>query len=209
MIYSIVGTDRDIRDKATLELATLGPVSRHLYVEDIGELQSLIDGMSLFGETIIVVCIQLLEVAHIRDEVYDLFKGMEESSTIFIIDEPFADIHKTNRLKKVSKKLYDAKEEKVKDASVFQFCDSFLTRDKKNAWIQFLSLKEKISGESIQGALWWKFYPVWLRVKEGRKGVYSLEECERISKSLLQASVLSHRGEKDIFVELEKLVLSI
>ncbi len=134
---------------------------------------------------------------------------MGTSSNIFIIDEPFADAHLVTRLQKVSKKLFDAREEKLKDTSVFKLCDSFIARNKKQAWIDYMNIKKADNAEAICGALWWKFQPEWLKVKEGKRSLFTLEDCERIGGQLVRAPILAHKGERDLFVELEKIILSV
>lgn len=209
MLYTIVGTDKKIRDRARGELASLGSITRRLYAEGGDDLEALIDISSLFGDVSIVECVQLLDNAAAKEKVYDLLEKMSDSQTIFIIDEPFADANKTNKLAKFSKKIFDAREEKVKDFEVFNLADYFVKRDKKNAWSTWLVLKEKNESEAIQGALWWKFSQVWQATIEGKRTAFSKEECEEFGGRLLRATVLAHKGERDIDEELEKLILSL
>jgi hypothetical protein len=134
---------------------------------------------------------------------------MVTSSTIFIIDEPFATVHTVNRVSKVSQKMFDAREEKKKDVSVFGLCDSFIRKDKKQTWVDFLDVKQREEGEAIQGALWWKFQTEWAKVKDGKKSVFTEEECVRIGGELVRSTILAHSGKKDLFKELERIILSL
>ncbi len=209
MLYTIVGTDKSVRDKARSELASLGSVTRRLYAEESADLEQLIDISSLFGDVSVIECVQLLDNAAAKERAYNLLEKMSESQTIFIIDEPFADANKTNKLAKFSKKIFDAREEKAKDYEVFNLVDYFIKRDKKNAWATWLHLKESNESEAIQGALWWKFIQVWQATLEGRKTAFTKTECEEFGGRLLRSSILAHKGEKDIDEELEKLILSL
>lgn len=209
MIYSIVGTHHRLREKGNKELSALGKAMHHIYSEQIGELESLINATSLFGDPVIVVCIQLGEVASSKEELKRLLDSMSASTNIFIIDEPFADVHLVNTLSKVSKKLFNAREEKIKDTSVFALCDAFIARDKKQAWVDFIRIKKADNAEAIQGALWWKFQIEWSKVKEGKRSLFSEVECERIGGELLRSSILAHRGQKDLFIELERVILTL
>lgn len=209
MIYTIVGTHKERRDKGHKEFSSFGVATHHIYSEQVGSLEALIDASSLFGDATVILCIQLGEVASSKEELVRLLDGMKTSSNIFIIDEPFADVHLFNRLSKVSVKVIDAREEKIKDVSVFNFCDSFIARDKKQAWVDFLELKKNGSAEAIQGALWWKFQMEWSKVKEGKKSRFTQEECEKFGGEIMRSSILAHRGERDLFLELERIVLSI
>ena len=209
MIYAVVGTQKEIREKANLELARLGPVTRYIYSEQVSDLKSLIDGVSLFGDTIVITCFQLGDSASSKEVLVDNLKDMASSGTIFIVDEPFGDVHMFNRLSKVAKKIYDAREEKIKDVSVFALCNAFTSRDKKEAWTRFLDVKTRESGEAIAGALWWKFEGLWQGVVLGRKSAFTEDECKRIGGDLVRASILAHRGERDLLLELERIILSI
>ncbi len=209
MIYSIVGTHIHIREKGHQELLKMGVVTHHVYGEHVEELEQLVDASSLFGDPVIVLCIQLGDNTHAKDELKRLLDRMQESSNIFVVDEPFADVHLFNRLTKVSKKVFDAREEKIKDMSVFALCDAFIERDKKQAWVLFQDLKKEGSGEAIQGALWWKFQTEWSKVSEGKRSLFTQSDCERIGGELLRSSILAHRGEKDLLLELERIILTV
>lgn len=209
MIYSIIGTHKETREKAHKELALLGAATQVIHSEYVGQLKMHIDAVDIFGDTIVVVCDQLGETASSKEVLVSLLDEMKSSSTIFIIDEPFADVHLGNKLQKVSTKFFNAKEEKIKDTSVFALCDSFARRDKKQAWADFISLREKTEGEAMQGALWWKWQGVWQGVKDGKKSPFSLLECERIGGELMRASIVAHRGERDLMTELERIILSL
>jgi hypothetical protein len=176
----------------------------------VGELEQLIDATSLFGDPVIVTCIQLGDVATSKKELVERLPQRGESKNIFIIDELFADVHLFNKIDKVAKKTFDAREEKIKDTSVFKLCDSFALRDKKQAWLDFLALKDAGNeGEAIQGALWWKFQVVWQATLDGRKTSFTKDECERIGGELVRSTILAHRGEKDLMIELERIILSL
>lgn len=209
MIYSIVGTHTSLREKGNKEISSLGSQTHHIYSEQIGELEALINATSLFGDPVIVVCIQLGEVGSSKEELKRLLDPMSTSVNIFIIDEPFADVHLVNRLQKVSKKLFDAREEKIKDTSVFRLCDSFISRDKKQAWIDFMDIKKADNAEAIHGALWWKFQLEWSKVKEGKRSLFTEEDCKRIGGELMRSTILAHKGEKDLLLELERIILTL
>jgi hypothetical protein len=112
-------------------------------------------------------------------------------------------------LRRFPKKLYDAREEKVKDNRVFDLCDACIARDKKKAWVMFMDLKKTESGEAIQGALWWKFQLEWSKVVDKKRSAFTEEECARIGGQLIRSSIFAHMGKRDIFVELEKVILSV
>lgn len=209
MLYLIIGTNTKIRESARKELAQLGGITRRLYQEDIHAIKPLLDVSSLFGDTTIVECVQMLDHPAAKEHIYELLEDIERTETIFIIDEPFADAHKVNKLAKFSKKIFDAREEKPKDGEVFTLADYFIKRDKKNAWMTWRLLKEKHEGESIQGAIWWKFAQVWQATLTGKKTAFTKEECEKIGGMLVRSVLLAHSGKADLNEELEKIILSL
>lgn len=209
MIYAIVGTDKNVRAQVMRELLSFGVVSRYLYRESISDLEPLIDGVSLFEERVIVSCEQLGEDATTKEVLISLLDRMKESQNLFIVDEPFGDVHMVNRLRKVAAKLFDAREEKIKDTSVFGVCDAFVARDKKEAWVRFLDVTKRESGEAVAGALWWKWQILWAQVRAGRPSKFSLKECEVIGKSLVESSIRAHRGEVSLVVEIERIILGL
>lgn len=209
MIYSIVGTDTVKREKAYEGLKKIGNISTHIYSEQIGGLEALIEASNLFGDKIIVNLIQVMDVAFSRDEIIRLLPKMKDSKNVFVVDEPFADANRLKRLEKYSEKIFDAREEKIKDIDVFTLCNLFAKRDKKGLWVEWMNVKDKESGEAIHGALWWKFSTLWQDVRSGKPSKFTLQECEEIGGRLVKSSILAHRGEKDLKVELEAILLSI
>jgi hypothetical protein len=209
MIYTLVGTDAKKREKAQAEIEKLGAPTTHIYSEQLNALEALVEAGSLFGDAIVVHLVQVLEKAEGRDVVYELLPSMETSSNIFVIDEPFADANRTKKLEKYSKKLYDAREEKEEGASPFSLANAFARRDKKNAWLEWMKIKDQLEPEAIQGTLWWKFQGLWAEAKGGRPGKFTLAECENLGERIMRSSILAHRGELDLEKELESIILSI
>lgn len=209
MIYAIVGTDTQKREKAYEILKKEGIISDHLYSEQIGSLEAFVSASNIFGEKIIVNLIQTMEVASSREEVVRLLPYMQESSNIFIIDEPFADANRVARLTKYAEKVYDGREAKKERMDVFTLCNLVARRDKKAAWIEWMRIRDEDSAEAIHGALWWKFQIVWNDVKEGRSSKFTVKECEEIGGMLVRASILAHRRVTDLKVEIEKIILGL
>ena len=209
MIYSVVGTDVTKREKAYKELEKHGVISTHIYSEQIGTLEAYIDIQSLFGEKSIINLLQVMDVASSREELVRLLPQMKDSSTIFIIDEPFADVNKVTRLTKYSEKLYDAREPKKSDVDVFTLTNLFAKRDKKSLWIEWMRIRDLDSPEAIQGALWWKFTTIWGDVRSGKPAKFTVSECELIGGRLMRAPIIAHRGEGDLKKELEEIILMV
>ena len=209
MIYTIAGTDIKGREIAIKELTKLGNISTHIYSEQIAMLEPLISGASLFGEKIIVNLIQVMDTAPSRDELIKRLDDMKTSQNIFIIDEPFADTNRVNRLKKFSEKLFDVRVEKGRDVDVFTLCNLFAKKDKKGAWVEWMRIRDLDSPEAIHGALWWKFVTIWNTVRDGGVSKFTQTECEEMGGKLFRANILAHRGEKDLKTEMEAIILSL
>lgn len=209
MIYSIVGTGIGKREKAHEALGKLGEPTAHIYSEQIATLQALISSTSLFGDKIIAHLIQTMDVAASRDEVVRLLPDMQDSKNIFVIDEPFADANRVKKLEKFSEKLFDAREEKGESVDVFRLCNLFGRRDKKEAWLEWMKIRDLESPEAIQGLLWWKMKTIWEDVLNGKPSKFTKAECEDFASRIVRASMDAHRGEKDLKVELESIILSL
>jgi hypothetical protein len=209
MIYAIVGTEDGKRKAAYKELLKLGAITNHLYSEHVNELQSLVGATSLFGDPIIVLLFQMMENSSSREGVVGKLSEMKNSPNIFIIDEPFADANRIKSLQKYSEKLYDARAEKAKEVDVFKICNLLGSRDKKEVWLEWMNIRDKETGEALQGILWWKWKMIWGDVLAGKRAMYTKEECETIGRKLLRAPILAHRGEGDLKLRLEEILLSI
>ncbi|MFA5132244.1 MAG: hypothetical protein WC444_02880 [Candidatus Paceibacterota bacterium] len=209
MIYAIVGTGIQGREKAYEALLKHGTVSAHIYSEQIATLEPFVSASTLFGEKIIANLIQVMDVAASRDEVIRLFPDMKESANIFIIDEPFADANRLKRLEKYSEKIFDAREQKERDVDVFTLCNLFARKDKKGAWVEWMRIRDLDSAEAIHGALWWKMKTIWEDTLNGKATKWSKDECERVGGKLLRASIEAHRGEGDLKGKLEGVILGV
>jgi len=209
MIYSIVGTDLKGREKAFKEIAKLGNITEEVHSESAYRLLSLVESKSIFGEKIIVSINQTLENSSSKEIVSELFSEMKKSENIFIMDEPFIDANRLKTLVKFSEKVFDERVEKKETIGVFIIANLLEKRDKKGLWKEWFEMKDKEEGESLQGILWWKWASIWRDTVSGKKTAYSIKECEDIGKKILLSSILSHRGEADIKIELEKVILSI
>ncbi|MDQ5962543.1 MAG: hypothetical protein QG653_350 [Patescibacteria group bacterium] len=210
MIYAIVGTNKEKREKAQEKVSVLGIPTAHLYSEQIAGLRPLVDATNLFGEKVIVMLSQTFEVASSREEVTDLLGKMQDSENIFIIDEPFADANRVKKLVKFSEKLFDCREEGVGEASPFPMCNAFGKRDKKQAFIEWMKIKDVSEPvEMIHGALWWKMKTIWEDTLNGKPTKFTKEECEYFGGKIMRATMESYRGNGNLKDKLEEIVLEV
>ena len=210
MIYTVIGTNQKKREEYLRTILKDKNVSLHIYSEQVATLRPLVDASSLFGEEIVALLIQLMDSQASRDEVIDLFPLMKESKNIFVIDEPFADANRTKRLEKYSEKLFDCREEKEGEASPFLLCNAFAKRDKKQAFIEWMKIKDVSEPlEMIHGALWWKMRMIWEDTLNGKPTKFTKSECEKFSEEIMKSILDAHRGKVDLKLKLEEVILSV
>ena len=208
MIVSIIGTDINIRKKALAEVLKGRNPTAYVRSDNTWELNHLINAEDLFGGEVIALVEQVGQDAEGRDILKSHLKEMEASKNLFIIDEPFIETTFVKTLEKYSKELFDGRVEKVKGQDAFGLANAILKRDKKEAWLEWMKVRD-MDAEPVQGTLWWRVRTLWEGVKDGKRCAYSEEELSRMGFNLVQMSHRAHRGEVDFKEELEKFVLSI
>ena len=210
MIYALVGTNKEQREKAGVMLSKLGVPTSNIYSEQIVMLKPLIEATSLFGDKVIAVLIQTMEVASSREIVTDLLSDMKESSNIFIIDEPFADANRVKKLEKYAEKVYDCHEEKEGEASPFPLCNAFGKRDKKEAFIEWMKIKDVSEPiEMVHGALWWKTKTIWEDTLNGKPTKFTKDDCEHFGGLFMRATMDVYRGKGNLKDNLERIILEV
>lgn len=210
MIYALIGTGREKREKANEALLRLGIPTTHIYSEQIAMLLPLTEASSLFGEKIIALLVQTMDQTASREVVTDLLPEMKASPNVFIIDEPFADANRAKKIEKYAEKVYDCRIEKEEAASPFPLCNAFGRRDKKQAFVEWMNIREMAdSMEMVHGALWWKMKTIWEDTLTGKPAKFTKEECETISGELARATMDAYRGKGNLREHLEKIILSI
>lgn len=208
MIFTIIGTDAHSRKEAQNEVLRGRHPTAYVRSDNTWELSHLINAEDLFGGEVIALIEQVGSSAEGRDTLKSFLKEMETSKNIFIIDEPFVETTFVKTLEKYSEALFDAREDKVKGKDAFALANAILKRDKKEAWLEWMKVRD-MDAEPVQGTLWWRVRTLWEGVKEGKKSLYTEEELARMGFNLVQMSHRAHRGEADLREELEKFVLSI
>jgi hypothetical protein len=207
-MYAVFGTERVKRTKGFDSFLKGRIVSFSIRKENAYQLPALIEASDIFGGEIVVMLEQVGSDAEGRDVIKKYGEGMKNSKNLFILDEPFADANFVKTLTKYSADTVDAREEKVKEADPFSFVNAFALRDKKNAWTEWMKVRE-LDAEPIHGALWWKIKMLWQSAKDGRRSVFTEDELASIGHKLVAASHKAHRGEVDLKEEMEKLTLSL
>ncbi len=210
MIYSIVGTEKNGREKAYKTLLKDKVVTDVIYNENYLQAEKYIDSVDLFGGEQIINLVGFMEKQESRDALIELFPKLKDSKNFFIIDEPFADANKIKRLEKYSEKVFDCREDKEGEASPFPMCNAFAKRDKKAVFVEWIKIKDISEPlEMIHGALWWKMRTIWEDTLNGKKTGFTLEECENFGEEIMKASMDAHRGEVGLKEKLEEVLIGV
>jgi len=210
MLYSIVGTNKERRERVVRELLKDKSITVNIYGEQVYMIEALVDQVDLFGIPIVASLNQLMELASSREILVDLLPKLQESKNVFIIDEPFADANKFKKLEKYSEKIFDCREEGALEASPFPMCNAFARRDKKAVFVEWIKIKDvSVPLEMVHGALWWQMKKIWEDTINGKPTKFSISECEKFGEEIVKSFLDSHRGEKDLKVEMERVVLGV
>lgn len=207
MMYAIVGTEVETRKKALASILKNKNPTYYVRKDTFFQLSALIDAQDIFGGEVIVMVEQVGSDVEGRELLKKQLPAMKESVNLFIIDEPFTDASFTKTLEKYGE-VFNAKEEKSKKEFPSIFLSAFEKRDKKNAWVEWMKLRDGET-ELLHGALWWKVKMLWQGIKTGRRGAFTEEEIAHIGYELVSASHKAHRGEADLKEEMEKIILGI
>ena len=188
MIYIRVGTDSEKRKLGDKFFIGTTKVLSGSEMENVRQYLS----QDMFGNSE-VVCIEDWQNEKDREVLYKNLKSMQESKNIFLIDEMNILAPTLKKLSTFAEKVFDAREEE-KDGDPFKLVNFINKKDKRNAWLEFVKVKNQIPAEELQGALFWKMKTV------GNKGAMF---------DLIRARYETHEGEADLYDEIEKLILRL
>ena len=188
-------------------------------------LEELIDGNSLFGEKLSVHGEDLL--ANFETEIEELFSRLVESQTKFVFIEEELGAPLAKKIIKLGGLIKEAKPVTSKPSfNVFALSDALGARDRKKLWVTFeKALMCGLPAEEIFWKFQWQIKNLLL-VKAGPENVktlnpfvaskaefaaknYETEELKTLSRELVGIFHASRRGERDLEVGLERLILSL
>jgi len=148
-------------------------------------LESLYSSQGLFEQKHVVVLDHLLSEKDISGDVITGVKGMAASESIFIVFESTILAKDLVTVKKHAEKIFDFGEEKIKkgkDNTSFEVADTYLSRDKKTAWILFQkAMRNGVAPEALHGAF---FYKVKMALLSKRTGRYDWSSKNMTEKEL-------------------------
>ncbi|MEK7133782.1 MAG: hypothetical protein AAB804_01785 [Patescibacteria group bacterium] len=211
MLYFFSGTDRE-KARAALNAAlekAAKKVSRIARVTDANtraDLQSVLQGGGMFGETRTIVFDGTLANEEMRDLVTNSLPALKESrETFFILEErPDADTRK--RIEKYAERSerFDTAG-KRRDGSVFAMANALAKRDKRALWLNYQGeLAKGTAPEAIHGVLFWGAKDMLLRSRVGG----SSERAQKLVAALAELPHESRRRGEELEYALERFVLS-
>ncbi len=238
MIYLMHGTDYEkARDKTralTDALQKKKPdalfyrITTGNYSEN--PISSLVAGQGLFASKYIVFYDNIFESKDIKEEIVEGLQEIKESENIFIFLEKEIDKKTLTKMEKYAEKVQEfsgAEKIKKKEYNPFAVSDALLSRDKKRLWMLLMEAKKKgNAAEEIHGIIWWQMKalkvasvskdakeaelsPFVFSKAKAASGNFSDEQVDVMLSDLVSMYHDAHRGEKDLWVEMERWGLGL
>ncbi len=189
------------------------------------QLEELIDGNSLFGEKLVVQGEDL--IANFEVEIEELLTRLVESDTKFVLTEEELAAALNKKVIKFGGTVKEAKPAVSKPSfNVFALSDALGARDRKKLWVTYeKALMTGLPAEEIFWKFQWQIKNLLL-VKAGPENLKTLnpfvaskaeaaaknfetEELKSLSRDLVEIFHAFRRGEKDLEIGLEKLILAL
>jgi DNA polymerase III delta subunit len=190
----------------------------------------LVSGQGLFESKYIVFYDNIFESKDAKEEVLGALAEVKASDNIFIFLEKDLDKKTLEKLEKHAEKVQEFEEKektKKKEYNPFAISDALLSKDKKRFWILLMEAKKKGNApEEIHGVVWWQAKAlklasvsgdakeadlspfVFSKAKASAKN-FSEQEINLMLSDLVSMYHDAHRGEKDLWVEMERWGLRI
>jgi DNA polymerase III delta subunit len=185
----------------------------------------LVAGQGLFESKYIVFYDNVFESKEAKEEVIDAIKEVKASDNIFIFLEKELDRKTLEKIEKHAEKVQEfvaTEKAKKKEYNPFAISDALLSKDKKKFWTLLMEAKKKGGApEEMHGIVWWQMKSlalaaaskdakeadlspfVFSKAKAAAKN-FSGEELSNMLSDLVSMYHDAHRGEKDLWVEMER-----
>ncbi len=238
MIYLMHGTDHEkAREKTrslTEALQKKKPDALFYRITTVNfaenPLSSLVLGQGLFASKYIVFFDNIFESKDAKEEITEGLADIKNSENIFIFLEKEIDKKTLGKIEKYAEKVQEfsaAEKAKKKEYNPFAVSDALLSRDKKRLWILLMEAKKKgNAAEEIHGIIWWQMKALKLAsiskdTKEAELSPFVFSKAKAaagnfpdgqidiILSDLVAMYHDAHRGEKDLWIEMEKWGLGL
>ena len=212
MLYFYSGTDRE-KARVALNAATeklskkVSRVARITDANTLADLQAVLQGAGMFGESRVIVFDGVLANEDMRDLLLSSLPALKESAEHFLMFEEKPDADTRRRVEKYAEtSARTDSAAKKRDSSVFGLANALARRDKRALWLNYQGeLAKGTAPEAVHGVLFWGVKDMFLRAKarspEQRRGATLLATLAEIPHEARR------RGE-DLEYALERFVLS-
>jgi len=191
-------------------------------------LREASESQGLFESKVVGYLKNISENELVETEFKKLVKELASSSSIFVWVESSLKKPELEALEKAAEKSFlesEVPKKEKEDWNVFKIGEAFGGKDKKNLWRYILEAKRReIAAEEIHGILWWQLKSIILAEssktasESGLKPfVYSKAkgfakkfeglELQNMADSFISMHHEAHRGNCDLYDELEKMAL--
>jgi DNA polymerase III delta subunit len=193
-------------------------------------LAFLVAGQGLFASKYIVFYDNIFECKEIKEEILGALAEIKASENIFIFLEKELDKKSLEKITKHAEKVQEYAEgekTKKKEYNPFAISDALLSKDKKRLWMLLMEAKKKgNAAEEIHGIIWWQvkalrlasvskdakeaeLSPFVFSKAKAASGGFSESETINMMSDLVSMYHDAHRGEKDLWVEMERWGLGL
>lgn len=198
------------------------------YVEN--PIAQLVAGQGLFESKYIVFYDNIFETKEFKEEIIEALPEIKSSENIFIFLEKALDKKTLSKIEKYAEKAQEFSgsgrgeeaAKKKKEYNPFAVSDALLSKDKKKLWMLLMEAKKKGNApEEMHGIIWWQMKVLKLAsVSKDAKTAdlspfvfgkaknaiqyFSEKEINTILFDLVSMYHDAHRGEKDLWVEMER-----
>lgn len=227
-IKSLLGRRKD---------ATLVKISDETITDE--RMAELLSAQALFVNKFIVYLSGAFSVEDNKALISKRIKDIAESDNIFVIAEEKIDAKTLEKIKKNSAKIQEFKKSEKRPTKkellaqrgekidFFEFSDALGERNKRKLWGLYQdALFEDVPAEEVHGIFFWQIKSMLLAKKcktaddAGMKSFpftkargfaqnFTKEELENTLSNLVEMYHESHRGNADMYIELEKFILSL
>jgi DNA polymerase III delta subunit len=235
MLYILHGDRIQVKKNLTAHLASLKAkrpdaelfrIDADNFSKDI--VRELLASQGLFEKKYIVVLEDVLSNKERREDIQDFFSDMQTSEHVWLCAETSLDEKVLKVVTPFTQKIWEFTEKQKKENyNVFTLATHLGTRNAKKLWVEYVRLIENgVSAEEIVGVLYWQIKNIYIvsKTKTAKESglapfVYSnaesyakkwkAEELNRVSETLLASVDRARKGEGELGVFVEQLVLTI
>lgn len=236
MLYVIHGTDiKKTRNKLNSLLGVLHKKRPEADVFKVSKenwsasfLDETLSGQNLFAPKNIIILDSLFEDKECAEYIESKIEVLSSSDHVCVIFDKKINASAIKKIEKNAEKIEEhniVETKKTESPKTFDVAEALANKDKVQAWTLYIQLlNEGIPAEEIHGVIWWQFKSLLLTLyskdqKESELNPYVYQKSKKIVskwneadlrgyiKKLVDIYHQAHRGEVDLYKEIELLCL--